>query len=47
LIALVLATKQQQRGNTLNTNTDFNTYKLALVKTLKHTLKPRPKTVHP
>jgi len=32
LIVLVLTTKQQQRGNTENTNTIFNTNKLGLVK---------------
>jgi len=33
LIALVLTTKQQQRGNTVNTKINLDTNKLAIVKT--------------
>jgi len=39
-------TTLQQRGNTQNTNTNAKTNKLTLVKTQKHTQKPKPKTVH-
>jgi len=46
LIALVLTTKQQQRGNTLNIKTNHNTYKLARVKAQNMYAKPKLKTFH-